>query len=599
MEIKRTLKSCLTTEVLRDHTVWISIFLAVSLVNLPNFIACLVSSFAWTSAKLLPFSMALILLPCVFCLRVRLLLWLALPLVLMVPACLICLVTINNLPTTFLFLALFETNQTELSALKGQTLYAGALSLLLVIFYVWFVKKRVPASFRLGPLARTLVVLTLLIPALSDLIAKGPAFSVASVEQHLLATFPSSTIYSAYEALDMHSRVENRKNVTEQLAISQEPAFRDEQQRQVHMLVIGESATKSCFGLYGYDRQTTPLLENTPGLMPFRDVSCTATFTLVAVPALLTPTPTGKVLEATREASILSAYKKAGFRIYWLSSQKKHGTFDTVTSIFSGDADESVFKSGSFDLVGNGGYQGATDASLLPLVRGILKRKEPKVLFLLHTIGSHGPYPVRYSPQMERFPAEKTAAINALVRIASGTSTDPEDLQIAQNSYDNTICATDFLLANLINDLRKIQASSWVCYVSDHGENTSKSLTGKFMHGMVSRQIVEVPMLMWVSPLYEQTHAEKVAGLKSHLDTPFSAACTFHTLLDMGGISCSTFKPEWSAASPRFAPGPRMVCDSGGTLVDYDKKFSSHQAASHKPLPMAKTATLATGVPPP
>lgn len=596
MKFKIFLKERVLNEVVRDYRVWISVLLAVTLINLPNLVICFIPCFTWVSVKLWLFSTTLTLLVCAFGLRVRLMLWLALPLLFFVPTCLACLVSIQNLPTTFLFLALLETNPTELLALKAQIIYAGLGTLLLIAFYAWFVKNRVPAGFRLGLVARTLVFLTLLVPAFSDLLTQGPEISIGRVKQRFLSTFPCATFYGAYEAFDMRGRVENRKIVTEQLAISQEPAFRDEQQRQVHMLVIGESATKSCFGLYGYERETTPLLERTPGLLPFRDVSSTATFTLLAVPALLTPTPTGRILEATRQASILSAYKQAGFRVYWLSAQKKHGTFDTVTSIFSGDADEAAFNGGAFDIDGRGGYQGPTDVSLIPLVRGILNRQEPKVLFVLHAIGSHAPYPSRYSPQLARFPEEKEAAMDALVRIAAGTSTDPHDLEIAQNSYDNTICATDFLLANLINDLKQIQASSWVCYVSDHGENTSKALFGKFMHGIVSRQVVEVPMLMWVSPLYEQAHADKVAGLKSHLSTPFSASCTFHTLLDMGGISCSSFKPEWSAASPRFSPGPRLVCGSDGALIDYDKKFPNRQEVSQVPPPVENAPSIATGL---
>lgn len=584
MNFKSFLTGRVLPEVVRDYRVWVSVILAINLIILPNLVTCFLSSLAWESISLWLFSTSLTLLACAFGLRVRLMLWLALPLVLLVPACLVCLLSIQNLPTTFLFLALLETNPAELAVFQAQVIYAALGSVLLGGLYVWFVKNRVPASFRLGPAARFLVLGTLLAPPFSDYLAQGGDFCVAYVQQRFLSTFPCSTFYGAYEAFVLRTRVQDRKDLVEQLSISQEPAFRDEQQRQVHMLVIGESATKSCFGLYGYDRQTTPLLERTPGLLPFRDVSSAATVTLVAVPAMLTASPAGKVLEATRQASILSAYKKAGFRIYWLSTQRKHGTFDTLTALFSAEADASVFNGGTFDLGGVGAYEGATDASLIPLVRGVLQRQEPKVLFVLHTIGSHGPYPSRYSPQQARFPADKDATNAALIRIASGTSTDPHDLELAQNSYDNTVCATDFLLANLINDLKNLNASSWFCYVSDHGENTSKAMLGKFMHGVVSRQVVEVPMLMWVSPAYEKAHADKVASLKAHLNTPFSASCTFHTLLDMGGLSCPDFKPERSTASPRFSPGPRLVCDTRGAIIDYDQKFPVRQDASHAPL---------------
>jgi glucan phosphoethanolaminetransferase (alkaline phosphatase superfamily) len=578
-----------------DSSVWLSVFLAVNLINLPNLACCFTPCFTWLGLKLWIFSIALTLLACVFGLRVRLMLWLAVPMVLLVPACLASLFSIQNLPTTFLILALLETNQTEMSALQVQVIFAGIGTLILGMLYVWFVKTRVPASLRLGTLGRVLVVLSLLSPICYDLVSRGHVVGLASIKQRLLSTFPSSTFYGAYEAFDIRGRVQNRKDLAENLAFTQEQAFRDETNRQVHMLVIGESATKSCFGLYGYERLTTPMLEHTPGVLTFRDVSCTAPCTLIAVPSLLTAAPPGKLLEATRQASILTAYKKAGFRVYWLSAQKKHGTYDTLTSIFSADADEDCFISGKFDNEGRGAYHTALDANLIPEVRRLLKRNEPKVLFVLHTIGSHGPYAMRYPRQLARFPADQQKANDALFRISIGAASTPEEVELVQNTYDNTICATDFLLANLINDLKQIKASTWLYYVSDHGENTATARFGKFMHGMITRQVVEVPMLMWLSPAYEQAHADKVAALKANLNTPFSASCTFHTLLDMGGLSCPDFKKEWSTASHHFSPGPRMVCDANGNILDYDKKFPPLQAASKVPAPVETARNIATG----
>ncbi|MFN0078100.1 MAG: phosphoethanolamine transferase [Prosthecobacter sp.] len=599
MNIIKRFKDHLSHEFSQHGRIWFSVFLAVSLINLPNLIACFIPGFAWVSVKLWLFSMALTLLACALGLRVRAMLWLALPLIVLVPACIACLLSIHNLPTTFLFLALLETNQVELSSFQGHMLYSGLGTVILMAVYVWVVKARVPAGFRFGPAGRVLVLGTLLTPAIYDLMIYNPVVSIAGIKQRCLSTFPCSTVYGAYEALDLRARVQNRQDLLGKLAIDQEPEFREEHNRQVHMLVIGESATKSCFGLYGYERETTPLLERTPGLLPFRDVASTATVTLLAVPSMITASPPGKVIEATQQTSLLTAYKKAGFRVYWLSAQRKHGTFDTLTSIFAEDADEAVFKGGKFDTYGAGAYGGTSDASLLPLVRNVLQRNEPKVLFVLHTIGSHGPYPSRYSEKRARFPADRQAVMNALRRISSGTASDPQELQLVQNSYDNTICATDFLLANLIHDLNSIQASSWLCYISDHGENTSKALLGKFMHGMITRQVVEIPMLMWLSPLYEQTHPAKAAALKANLNTSFSAACTFHTVLDMGGLSCADFKKEWSCASPQFNPGPRLVCDSNGKITDYDQKFPPLQASSksHPKQASEETRSVMIGTP--
>jgi len=577
-----------STESAQTIRAWFPVFLALALINLPNLVACV---YGLPSGPLL-FSLVLPLLACAFGLRVRLMLWLAVPLLLLVPACLACLLTVQTLPSTFLILALLETNQSELSAFQAPVMMTGAGTLLLLGLYVAYVRVRVPADLRLLLPGRLAVLSILLLPPLWDLSSYGQIATVAAIRERCLSTFPCSTFYSGYEAFSIRSRVHNRKDLLEQLTISQEPAFSQEPHRQVHMMVIGESAAKDCFSLYGYERETTPLLQKTPDLLTFRDVASTATVTLLSVPTLLTSPEAGKVIEATRQTSVLSAYKKAGFRVYWLSAQKKHGTYDTLTSIFAADADEAVFLGGQLDLEGRGTYD-ATDASLLPLIHDRLQRNEPKVLFVLHTIGSHGPYPARYPQEQARFPAPKVAANDALQRIRSGMTSDPQDVALAQNSYDNTICATDLFLSSLIEELKQTHASSWLCYISDHGENTSKARLGKFMHGRVSRQVIEVPMLLWLSPLYQQVHPDKVAGLKSHLTTPFSSTCTFHTLLDLGGLSCPGFKKQWSSASPDFSPGPRLVCDANGTVIDYDKTFPSLQDSS-PPSPQ-QNQILATG----
>ncbi len=126
--------------------------------------------------------------------RIRLLLWQALPLVLLVPACLLRLVSIQNLPTTFLMLALLETNLAELTALQAQVIFAELGTLLLLVLYAWFVKNRVPANFHLGPVGRALILLTMPIPLLSDLLSHDREGSLAGIPQRCLSTFPCSTL---------------------------------------------------------------------------------------------------------------------------------------------------------------------------------------------------------------------------------------------------------------------------------------------------------------------------------------------------------------------------------------------------------------------
>ena len=563
-----------------DHRIWLAAIVAVALINLPNVIACLVPAFSLYAVQHLAFAMGLPLMLGVLGVPLRTVLWLLLPLLILVAPAVGCLVTIHNLPTTFLLLALLETNAQELSSFQPQAVGALVATMLLITFYVWYVRRKVPVGYRMGPVFRAAVLLVLVAPALIDFGTSGVRVGSARLQSRLLGTFPSSTFYAAYEAFDLRLRVQSRKELAESLPVELAPEFATATGRQVHMLVIGESASKRCFGIYGYDRQTTPLIERTPGLLTFEDATSGATSTLLAVPHMITNTAPGQVMEATRQPSVLTAYKRAGYRVYWLSAQRKHGTFDTLTSLFAEDADEAIFQGGKFDVYGSGAYSGASDAELLPLVRAVLARNDPKALIVLHTIGSHGPYPARYLEKDARFPVDSRAATSALFRIAAGgTLSSSSDLRLAQDAYDNSICTTDFLLANLIRDLRELEASTWFCYMSDHGENTAVAPTAKFMHGMVSPEVVEVPLLMWLSPQYERAHRPLAGALKSHLSTPVSASNLFHTLLDLGGISFEGVRADKSLASARFRASPRLVCDPAGRVTDYDQLHRSAQAS--------------------
>ena len=63
-------------------------------------------------------------------------------------------------------------------------------------------------------------------------------------------------------------------------------------EKTVVVLVIGESARKANFQLYGYQRDTNPLLSKQPELKVFQATSC-GTYTTAGVKAILEPQNSG------------------------------------------------------------------------------------------------------------------------------------------------------------------------------------------------------------------------------------------------------------------------------------------------------------------
>ena len=69
-------------------------------------------------------------------------------------------------------------------------------------------------------------------------------------------------------------------------------ASRSDADEEVHILVIGESARRDSWSVYGYQRQTTPYLEQLRGeAIFFQNAVADANLTIYAVPILLTGTP--------------------------------------------------------------------------------------------------------------------------------------------------------------------------------------------------------------------------------------------------------------------------------------------------------------------
>jgi glucan phosphoethanolaminetransferase (alkaline phosphatase superfamily) len=276
----------------------------------------------------------------------------------------------------------------------------------------------------------------------------------------------------------------------------------------------------------------------------------------------------------------MGVFKKAGYRVHWLSTQRKHGPYDTTVSVFSNDADDAAFLSGKLDTAERGRYEATFDGDLLPHVKAILAKNEPRVLLVLHTMGSHMPYHRRYPAEFAHFPVNP-AVCETVTSMGKPT---PEQMVNMENAYDNSVRYTDYVLSQVIKLLREQKAISTMTYVSDHGENPGKTESVPYAHGDMTQDVLHVPMMVWASPQFREKYPEQVAALRSHADTPLSATSTFHLLLDLAGLRTPLLKVDFSPANSGFKPGTRLVAGSLTWTQDYDASFS------HK----AKTTPLQT-----
>ncbi|MDB6140644.1 MAG: sulfatase family protein [Verrucomicrobiaceae bacterium] len=546
--------------------------MAVLLLSLPNLLTAFYPRVDPTQAESFWLGIGLILLPAVFGLAVRptLLLWL--PLVALMPATMLYTLYTGSPLREWAFVVLMETDAKELARFWSAAVAALVLAPLVVWLVWWFIHRHIGKGHRLGWLTRVVVIIFALVIPAANIKDSGWEFGTLATQRKLSATYPIGPVVAAAAAFQIRHNLEARGSIAQDIAVTPSAV----KQREIYVLVIGESARAGSFQLNGYERETTPLLAKTDGILSFKDVSAPATVTLMSVPLLLTPARAPWLGKAAGMPSVVSIFKQAGFHTAWLSTQRKHGRYDTSCSIYANDAHESRFLSGSF-APGVGTYESAFDGELVAPVCELISHHDPKLLIVLHTMGSHQHYGERVPPGFNPFnsyparcePDPMTGKYSA------------EQVRNLTNAYDNSIRYTDEVLSRLIGALAATHAVSVLFYISDHGQNKGDAKVLPFAHGSMTRDVVQLPMILWLSPEYRVHYPDKAAALSSHLATPFSADTTFHTLTDMAGLDCPLLNRQRSVASAGFQPGKRLLRNLDGVVVDYDEALA--RAAKKQP----------------
>lgn len=260
---------------------------------------------------------------------------------------------------------------------------------------------------------------------------------------------------------------------------------RDVEGREVHVVVLGESSRGDRWSLNGYQRDTSPLLEERVGIVSFSNAISVASATRLSVPVLLSRTTIEQLAVGNFQESWMQDMQAQGFKVYWLSTQLPVGDHDTSIGIYASLADETAY-------LNEGRYQikGKYDQVLVDALKQVLRKREEKVLVVLHTLGSHFPYGYRYPSEF--------VAWTPILEHSVENITEFSQKEELNNSYDNSILYTDFILDEVIELLSEVQIST-MWYISDHGQSLFDSECGSSVagHGFFTRENFHVPAIFW------------------------------------------------------------------------------------------------------
>lgn len=389
--------------------------------------------------------------------------------------------------------------------------------------------------------------------------------------------YPVNICYNLYLAFERNAASENYKEASRNFKFEAK-SERSLYAPEVYVMVVGETARAHNFSLYGYPRDTNPLLSKTQGIKAFPNVTTQSNTTHKSVPMLLSAASAEDFERLFHEKGILAAFKEAGFHTVFISNQLPNHSF---IDFLGEQADEHYFLKKEDALQGN-----HYDEDLLQKLDEILPKADAsssahyryrKLFVVLHTYGSHFNYQERYPRSFAYFKPD------------SRSEAKSENRRDLLNAYDNTIRYTDYILHGIIERLQKWegiqtktdgvygQPISAMLYTSDHGENIFDDDRHLFLHAApkASDYELHVPFIIWTSEGFSNQYPDILKALGENRSKQVqSSLSAFHTMLGIGGIQTHYRQDEYSVASEKYHSVKLLYLDDHDEAIPQeDAKF--------------------------
>ena len=297
--------------------------------------------------------------------------------------------------------------------------------------------------------------------------------------------------------------------------------------REVYVLVIGEASRAANWQLFGYERATNPLLSSRDDIVLFRQITTQSNTTHKSVPMILSSIHTSEHRELYRRSGILALFNEAGFTTYFISNQQPQGA---MIDKLANDANFTIYLDAPH-----------YDAQLAEVMRKALTEDcSQKILFVLHTYGSHYSYRQRYPREFAVFLPDDDVAI------------EKANVDRIRNAYDNSIIYTDYVLNEIISTLESCpEICSAMLYCADHGEDLFDTDEERFLHATPTATYYQlhVASFTWFSDKYKLLFKEKAEAAQYNENVPATTYSVFHTVADMASIASPYIDFEASLVS--------------------------------------------------
>ena len=301
------------------------------------------------------------------------------------------------------------------------------------------------------------------------------------------------------------------------------------------VLLLGESFAKSHSSLYGYEKNTNPLLakmEADSMLYVYESVTTAGLSTIPAIKAIMMgyTDEMSDSIEWYRCLTVLQVMNEADYKVLWLSNQAKSGLMSNEIGCFADLCNDQIFVDDkdvfAFAKENSSGF---FDERLVQELDDI-DDDGSKNFYVIHMMGSHYVYDKRYPADFARFTAENYSETYSHI--------SAENRQKVAD-YDNSVLYNDTVVYEIMKRFEDEDAV--VIYLSDHGQDIFDSSDDYAGHAKIGNEKSEdagrnVPFMVYTSELFREKHPELQRRIEAAVNRPYRTDSIMYTIMDIAGV---------------------------------------------------------------
>lgn len=319
-------------------------------------------------------------------------------------------------------------------------------------------------------------------------------------------------------------------------------------EKEVYVIIIGESTSRSHLGIYDYYRETTPELKKKKDeLLIYKDVISPHAYSVGSLTKILT---LGNYENPERifDGSIIQLINSIGFETYWLSNQRPIGPYESMITKISLSAKNHKFLTTEIAR-----HSKVLDEELLLEFNKVIDNDIDKKVIFIHLMGTHHNYENRYPDTFNKFNDSPV------------TDFKSEESTAKINHYDNAVLYNDFLISEIINRLDSLDRKSFALYFSDHGEEMFDDINmAGHNEDIYSKRMFDIPFFIWRSQKYKQ---DKI--LNYNENRKYMIDNLFHSVADLLDVTANEVDYSLSIFNNSFKERKRIIKDT----IDYDSYY--------------------------